>query len=160
LAAKAEAIMTIGQRTWYEKDKVMTYINSKEKKDKEVKEMKEIPQIEWFSRMTPGGTSITCDVRITMTKDGRFRASFDRNRLASVKLGKRMMVGISGEKMYFAYSDEGYSVGAKEKGIVSIQCKARGGMEKFVGEYPIHIGLNGLINIDLKERKEIKLPTE
>jgi hypothetical protein len=150
LAVKADAVMKIGSKVWYEKDKAKEYLKNDGR-----------PAIHWLS-VASGGKfhdGETEDVIVTLhkpsskNKNARLRISIKKEVLDGIKQGKKIMVGLAGTRLYLKFSDiEGYAV-EKMKERLATTISIRNGIEHFTGGYTLHRSADDLVFIDLKEKK-------
>jgi len=146
-AAKADAVMRIGSRVWYDRDKTKEYQQKNEK-----------PKIQWLTLAIGGKYNENdSDVTVTINKPShqcgcpKLRISIKKDAIEGIKLGKKIMIGLAGDRLYMTFSDtEGYAV-ANQKTTVATALSCREGIEKFKGNHTLFRCADDLLFIKIGE---------
>ena len=147
-AAKADAVMRIGSKVWYDRDKTKEYQQKNEK-----------PKIQWLTVGNGGRFNDGNDLDVTITinkpskgnESPRLRISIKKEAIEGIKLGKKIMIGLAGDRLYMTFSDtDGYAV-SDQKTTVAATLSCREGIEKFKGNHTLFRCADDLMFIRIEE---------
>lgn len=146
-AAKADAVMRIGSKVWYDRDKTKEYQQKNEK-----------PKIQWLTVGNGGKFNENdSDVTITIIKPSkehenpRLRIVIKKDAIESIKLGKKIMLGLAEDRLYMTFSDtDGYAV-CNQKATVVTTLSCREGIEKFKGNHTLFRCADDLLFVRIGE---------
>ncbi len=145
LAVKADAIMRIGTKQWYDWEKAVEYKSR----------LRDRQNIAWIGIMKQGMGQSEHDIKISIDngKRPRMRIRINNASLEGMEKKKRMLVGLLDNRLYVTFSDnEGYST-ENNQTTTAINITPRAELKKFIGEYDIlHRCADDLAYIDLDEK--------
>jgi hypothetical protein len=113
----------------------------------------------YISTLANGGKYNENDSDVTITintsshgsGNPRIRISIKKDAIEGIKLGKKIMVGLAGDRLYMTFSDtEGYAV-SNQKTNVATTLSCREGIEKFKGNHTLFRCADDLLFIRVEE---------